>query len=135
MKKYIVNLSFAIILNVIIIFLIYLYVQPDPKGIGFGILSFAYVCLHGISAIALLISNTSPSRFIYSFVLCGTFLFFYSFFQVIETCFFDQFDYSTQFSILHIIPAIGVILFIWLMIKWLKDLWRFRKAETISSTI
>lgn len=118
-KRYLLNLAYALLLNGIIIVLIYLWTQPDPKGIGFWILLFEFACVQGVLAVMFLIYNFPTRKFMYSFVLWGNSTFLYFLFQMVESLNNQQNSISFGFGALHLIISSGIILFIWLSLKFL----------------
>lgn len=126
MKRYLLNIIPAFIANVIAIFLIYLSVQPDPKGIGFSLSTSAYACLNGVIGILLLIGNCRPKNFLYSFVLFANFIFAYHFLRMISAV---NSDPSFTFNYYQIIYFAGFALFVMLLAKLIAHLLPQRRIQ------
>ena len=91
-----------------VVLAMYQYVQPDPKGIGFFVLSYGYAFLCLLISTFLIFTKKSTSWFIYYFVLVGDGIFFYYFFQFIRQV--QKFS-NTHFNVLHFIVLCGCLLF------------------------
>jgi hypothetical protein len=101
-----------------VVLAMYLSVQPDPKGIGFFILTYSYAFLCGLISSFLIFTKNSTDWFIYYFVLVGDGIFFYYLFQFIMQV--RKFA-NTDFNALHFIMLCGCTLFFVMIVKIHKE--------------
>lgn len=123
-KHHFQNSVLAFLLNAFITFLIYLAVQPDPKGLGFFIYCFGYASFQGLVALIMLFLGYSPRKFFYSVVLWANFIFVYYTGKLVASSFTNV--YPIEFNSAHAIAIIGSALFVWLSFKFLRELRHLR---------
>jgi len=91
----------------IIVFGMYISVQPDPKGIGFFILSFGYSFICSIVSCILLFTKNSHKKFIYYFFMIGDCISLFYLYQLLEQI--RRFP-PLEFNFLHTLTIIGCLL-------------------------
>jgi hypothetical protein len=115
MNRYEFNILCSIGINSVIFYAIYLLGQSDPKGIVFGIYTFGYGCLCGLTSIVLLSLKHSSTKFFYSVVMIGNCIFFYYLFVVVEEYYYHSSLF--QYNFFHFTIIFGCLLFLTMLGK------------------
>jgi hypothetical protein len=127
MKRTLIYLILAIALHALIWYLIYWYTQYDAKGLAFFIITFYYLTLHTIAAIAILLSRLSAGTFVHSFVVSGLSIYIYLSSESIRYL-MSTFD----FNLWHFIAFAGSILFAVLLTRLIIHLKTISAKEKLS---